>query len=149
MRKLLFIFLILPLTAFADTAAGIKAYEAGDFETAYKAFFQAALENDREAQYRLGLMYQKGEHVEQHDYDALVQFEKAGKQGHVEAMREAIRYHLSGWGVSPNRAIAAIWIKMSADAMPEKYMAQWKRFEKKLTTFERMEFKERLEKKNY
>jgi len=35
-------------------------------------------------------MYQKGQFVEQHDYTALLDFEKAGYFKHVEAMREAI-----------------------------------------------------------
>ncbi|MDG1859535.1 MAG: hypothetical protein P8I94_10555, partial [Emcibacteraceae bacterium] len=86
---------------------------------------------------------------EKNDFSALINFEKAGHLGHVDAMREAIRYHLNGWGTIPNRALAAIWIKLSADANPEKYLKQFNRFYAKLTTFERLEYEERLESKRY
>lgn len=149
MRLILILFLLLPFSALADTAQGLTYYEAGEYEKAYTEFFDASQAGDREAHYWLGMMYQKGQFVEQHDYDALSHFEKAGHLGHIKAMREAIRYHLNGWGVVPNRALAAIWTKLSADADPDRYLMQFKRFYKKLTTFERLEYEERLEKKNY
>lgn len=149
MKKYFLLALIFPITALADTAAGIKAYEEGNFEIAFNQFEVASRTGDIESLYRLALMYQAGEFVEKQDFDPIINFEKAGRLGHVDAMREAIRYHLNGWGVVPNRALAAIWIKLSADANPDKYLNQFKRFHGKLTTYERLEYEERLERKRY
>ncbi|MDG1708191.1 MAG: hypothetical protein P8H03_05480 [Emcibacteraceae bacterium] len=149
MRKIFILVLLFPFYAFADTAAGITALNAGQYEKAYIEFKAASESGDADAHYQLGLMFQEGQHVEKQDFDALLHFEKAGHLGHIDAMREAIRYHLNGWGVIPNRALAAIWIKLSADANPKKYLNQFKRFYGKLTTYERIEYEERLERKRY
>ncbi|MDG1438686.1 MAG: hypothetical protein P8P98_06875 [Emcibacteraceae bacterium] len=149
MKKIFLLMLLLPFTVLADTAAGIKAYDEGNFERAFVQFETASRAGEVEASYRLALMYQAGEFIEKNDFSALINFEKAGHLGHVDAMREAIRYHLNGWGTIPNRALAAIWIKLSADANPEKYLKQFNRFYAKLTTFERLEYEERLESKRY
>jgi TPR repeat protein len=147
MRLLFILFLLLPLPARADTAQGVMHYEAGEYEKAYGEFYAEV--DDGAAHYWLGMMYQKGQFVEQNDFEALLHFEKAGHLNHVEAMREAIRYHLNGWGTLPNRALAGVWIKLSADADPDRYLMQFKRFHRKLTTFERLEYEERLERKRY
>lgn len=142
----LFAFLLLvPFNAFADTSDGIKHYRAENYEQAYNSLFATVQEQeDAEAYYWLGIMYQKGQFVEQHDYTALLYFEKAGYLKHVEAMREAIRYHLNGWGTIPNRALAAFWLKMSAYNDPQ-YASLFKRFYGRLTTFERLEYEKRIE----
>lgn len=145
MTRILILLLLFPFAALADTAEGIKHYRAENFEQAHKAFFAAAQTDDPDALYWLGIMYQKGQFVEQHDLTALVNFEKAGHLGHVKAMRETIRYYLNGWGTIPDRARAAFWLKLSADKDPQ-YAAQFKRFYAKLTTFERFEYKSRMEK---
>lgn len=146
MRILTIILLIFPFSALSDTADGLKYYNAENYEKAYNEFFAVVQKTeDAESYYWLGIMYQKGQFVEQHDYTALLNFEKAGYLGHVEAMREAIRYHLNGWGTLPNRALAAFWLKLSADG-DQKYMAQFKRFYNRLTTFERIEYENKMEK---
>lgn len=146
MRILIIILLVFPFSALADTASGIKHYNAENYEKAYKDFFDVVQKTeDAESYYWLGIMYQKGQFVEQHDYTALLNFEKAGYLGHVDAMREAIRYHLNGWGTTPNKALAAFWLKLSADG-DQKYAAQFKRFYNRLTTFERIEYEKKFEK---
>lgn len=145
MTRILVFLLLFPLNAFANTAEGIKQYRAGNFEQAYNSFFETVQEKkDADAYYWLGIMYQKGQFVEQHDFTALLNFEKAGHLKHVEAMQEAIRYHLNGWGTVPNRALAAFWLKLSADNDPQ-YANQFKRFHGRLTTFERLEYERRIE----
>ena len=50
----------LPPAALADYDAGKRAYDAGDFETAYQQWLAAALGDDAQAQYDLGIMLANG-----------------------------------------------------------------------------------------
>lgn len=45
------------------------------------------------AQYRLGLLYARGEHVARNDTEALVWLRRAAEQGHADARREAAAAH--------------------------------------------------------
>jgi hypothetical protein len=46
---------------------------------------------------------------------------------------------LNGWSTTPNRALAAFWLKMSAENDPQ-YARLFKRFYGRLTTFDRLEY---------
>lgn len=46
----------------ADFELGVNYYEAGEFEQAYKEFYQAAQYGDHDAQLNLGAMYYRGEY---------------------------------------------------------------------------------------
>ena len=51
---------------------------------------------------------------------------------------------LNGWSTTPNRALAAFWLKMSAENDPQ-YARLFKRFYGRLTTSDRLEYEKRIE----
>ncbi len=59
------LFIGLSNPASASLGSGLEHYEAGRFEQAYDAFRSAAERGDHQAQMNLGVMYLKGQHVEQ------------------------------------------------------------------------------------
>ena len=67
-------------------AAGISAYERKDYSIAFRRFSQAAeAGDDREALYRLGLVYAHGQGVVANIADALTWYRKAAERGHAQA----------------------------------------------------------------
>ena len=68
---------------------GATCYEEGDYDEAIKYFTKAADLGDVEAYYQLGLMYWKGEGVEEDEEKMVYHWEKAAIRGHPSA-----RYNL-------------------------------------------------------
>lgn len=68
-KKTIYIILVLLVTgltttsAHADFALGMQYYEKGAFEKAYQEFIEAAKNGEYSAQFNLGAMYYRGEHV--------------------------------------------------------------------------------------
>ena len=56
-----------------------------DLVKAFEWYTKAALREDAEAQYNLGLIYKNGQGVEQDDFKAKEWFIKAAEQGHEDA----------------------------------------------------------------
>ena len=85
MKKIYFVIFLMLLgtqNAFADRNDGAYAYLQGDYETAYNTMISLAkTSDDKIAQYYLGVMYMKGQGVEQ-DYEKAGEwFRKASEQG--------------------------------------------------------------------
>jgi hypothetical protein len=78
---------------------------------------QQADAGDRQAQYELGLEYEKGERLERDSGQALKWFSKAAEQWHGEALWKVGQAYLEGIpGVAAcDPARAATWIKRAAD----------------------------------
>ena len=74
-----------------DLDAGLKAAQAGDFQTALKEWKPLADQGHAYAQYYLGLMYANGEGVPEDDAEAVRWFRLAADQGHADAQ---------GWSAS-------------------------------------------------
>ena len=64
----------------ADYQAGVDAYEQGDYEIALKEWKPLAESGDSKAQFRLGVMYDKGVGVAQDYGEAFKWFQKAAEQ---------------------------------------------------------------------
>ncbi len=78
---------------------GIEAYDRGDYTLAFPLLLKAAEAGDREAQFRCGDLYQDEEKSGQFDKEkAMYWYEKAAKQGHVEAQRRYGLAYYIGWG---------------------------------------------------
>lgn len=78
--------------SYGDFALGARYYDQGQFEKAYKEFLLAASYGDKDAQYNLGAMYFRGEHVEKNlvtSYGWFALYEE-GRQGEVNAISEKI-----------------------------------------------------------
>jgi hypothetical protein len=74
------------LTVLADTAAGVAAYDKGDYEAARALLKPEAEKGDPEAQVKYGLIFAKGLGVPPDAAGAFAWFQKAAAQGNVEAM---------------------------------------------------------------
>ena len=84
MKKLALLFVIPSMVASvssaADFAAGRNAYIRGDFQLAYKEFLPLAHEGDAKSRVGVGLLYAKGQGVEQNDVEAHRWFTLAAEQ---------------------------------------------------------------------
>lgn len=102
-------------SAHADRNDGAYAYLQGDYETAYNTMISLANTSDDEiAQYYLGVMYMKGQGVEQ-DYEKAGEwFRKASKQGLAVAMYKLAGLYTEGQGVPKDLEFAYVWYKVAA-----------------------------------
>ena len=85
----------------ADFAAGVEAYERGDYATALREFRPLAEQGDAAAQFNLGLMYANGEGVPEDDIQAVFWWRQAAEQGDADAqLNLGVMYSL-GEGAFP------------------------------------------------
>jgi uncharacterized protein len=63
-KPLLLIICLLVLPLKADFYSALDAYEAGQYETAYRQFLDIAAIGEKRAQFNLGVMYFQGQHVQ-------------------------------------------------------------------------------------
>ena len=82
---LLIALVVAPAPSRADFAAGLKAYDAGNFKTAMKEWLPLAQAGDAEAQFRVGRLYDVGEGVPPDGKSAVYWYEKAQVQGNLKA----------------------------------------------------------------
>ena len=71
----------------ADFNAGFKAYQSGDYQTAFKEWQPLAEQGHADAQFNLGVMHENGEGVLQYYKLAVQWFRKAAEQGHAGAQQ--------------------------------------------------------------
>ena len=84
----LIVFLLMAGPAIAEPFEdATKAYNSGDYETAYRLIKPLAEEGIPEAQFNLGLMYEKGQGVPQDYAEALKWYRKAAEQGNAKAVK--------------------------------------------------------------
>ena len=91
MRKHFGVFLICalgaPLWAAVppDLSAGVKAYESGDYAGALRVFRPAAQKGNAEAEFNLGVMYERGNGVSKDPEEAFKWLRSAADQGLPQA----------------------------------------------------------------
>jgi hypothetical protein len=112
--------LSLPAVARADLDAGVQAYQAGDYPTAFREWWAAAEGGDIRAQVRLAGLYEKGLGVERNVVEALRWYDLAAAAGDAEA--KASRDALAA-GMSPDQVVrardrATAWIDKHQRANP-------------------------------
>ena len=98
-----------------DYDAGLKAAQAGDFQTALKEWKLLADQGHAYAQYNLGLMYASGEGVPEDDAEAAGWFRLAADQGDADAQFFLGLMYADGEGVVEDDAEAARWFRLAAD----------------------------------
>ncbi len=102
-------------TALADRNDGAYAYLQGDYETAYNTMISLAkTSDDKIAQYYLGVMYMKGQGVEQDYEQAGEWFRKASEQGLASAMYKLADLYTKGNGVPKDLEFAYVWYSVGA-----------------------------------
>jgi TPR repeat protein len=90
---LLPIYALTALTLFATPVAaggwddGVEAYEAGNYQKAFRIWKPLAEQGDAEAQYSLGSMYYNGEGVKQSHIDAYAWWSITATRGNEKAKK--------------------------------------------------------------
>ena len=120
--KNLHVLLMVSLLTFAggvaiaqDLDAGLKAAQAGDFQTALKEWKPLADQGHADAQYNLGLMYANGYGVVEDDAEAVRWLRLAADQGHAYAQYNLGLKYANGEGVVEDDAEAVRWYRLAAD----------------------------------
>jgi hypothetical protein len=94
---------------------GQDAYQEKDYLKAVQLWRPLAQAGDREAQYRLGVMYAEGKGVASNDAEAALWFERAAEQGEAMAQYNLGASYVEGSGVRKDMAAAAKWFRRAAD----------------------------------
>lgn len=106
---------IAPLGWGADFAAGQRAYNSGDYETALTEWQPLADAGDADGQFGLGLLYANGFGVDLDDVQALHWYGLAAGQGHAQAQYNLAVMHANGWGVPQSDTEAFRWYILAAE----------------------------------
>ena len=101
--------------AWADFAAGLTAFEAGDYAAAYTEWAPLAQDGDTTAQRNLGLLYLHGLGVPRDTEAAAAWFQSAADQGHAQAQADIGTLHLTGDGVRQSFTLALKWFLLAAE----------------------------------
>ena len=98
----------------ADFQAGLEAYERGDFATAWEEWRPLAEQGNVDAQFNLGLMYEKGRGVPQDYAEAVKWYHLAAAQGDADAQVNLGAKYNYGLGVPQDYAEAIKWYHLAA-----------------------------------
>ena len=92
-----------------------EAYKAKDYAKALKYYQYAAENNDSQAQFSLGAMYDMGYGVTQNYAEAMKWYLKAANQGHVSAQNNIGVMYEKGQGVKQDHSEANKWYQKAAE----------------------------------
>ncbi len=104
---------------------GEAAYNAGDYQTAFKEFLPLADQGNASAQRMVGLMYARGESVTQNDVEAVKWFRLAAEQGDANAQYIIGHRYADGNGVIQNDLLAHMWFNIGS-ANGAEFSAKWR-----------------------
>jgi len=92
-----------------------KAYNSGDYETAYRLIKPLAEKGLPEAQFNIGLLYDKGQGVPQNYAEAVTWYRKAAEQGNAKGQYSLGRMYIKSQGVPQDYAEAVTWLRKAAE----------------------------------
>jgi TPR repeat protein len=98
----------------ASYQQGIDAYAKGDFAAALKKLQPVAEHDNPNAQFYLGLMYHRGEGVEQDDKKAGIWWNKSAEKGNTDAQENLGLIYAKGLGVERDWVQADKWFSIAA-----------------------------------
>jgi len=98
-----------------DYVKAFNAYLRGDYALAEREFRPLAERGNVLAQYKLGLMYNSGEGVQQDFAEAVRWFHRAAAQGYAPAQKSLGVKYEKGQGVKRSYGEAARWYRYGAD----------------------------------
>jgi hypothetical protein len=128
---ILIIFLLMAGPAIAEPFDdATKAYSRGDYETAYRLIKPLAEQGLPEAQFNLGLMYDKGQGVPQDYAEAVKWYRKAAEQGFAEAQTNLGIMYFTGQGVPKDYVLAHMWFDLATSRYLASEIAKRERAEK-------------------
>ncbi len=111
---LVLLIVCLAVPTWADYLAGVDAYLRGNYATALSELRPLAEQGNADAQYNLGLMYDKGHGVPQDYGQARQWYEKAAAQGNAMAQYNLGVLYRNGQGVPQDLVQAHKWLNLSA-----------------------------------
>ena len=97
-----------------DFEDGVAAYNRQDYTTALAKFQRAAEQGISDAQYNLGVMYERGRGIAQDDKQAVRWYTLAAQQGFVEAQYNLGLMYGFGRGVLQDHIRAHMWFNIAA-----------------------------------
>ncbi len=101
--------------AAADFNGALRAYEAGDYQSALGEFRTLANAGDSDAQTILALMYLEGQAVETNMAEAIRWYASAAEQGQIDAQYALALIAMEGaGGAAQDAATAALWMTEAA-----------------------------------
>src|SRR5437588_11451343 len=110
--------------AYADFAAGLRAYESKDYATAMKEWLPLAEAGDAPSQFNIGLMYLDGVGAPQSDQKAVEWFRRSADQGYAKAEKNLGALYAVGRGVRRDYVGAHMWLNLCAASGDSKCAAQ-------------------------
>jgi len=126
-----------------DFAAGLAAYDAGDYPEAVRIWRALAEAGDAFAQTALAGLYRSGEGVRQDLAEAARLYRLAAEQGNDDAQLNLGRMYAEGAGVPRDLVEAYVWLSLAA--RQGRKWAEQRRQELNLTPAELAEAKRRIE----
>jgi len=100
----------------ADFQSALAAYNAGDFETAYNEWLPLAEKGSTEAQFNIGLMFDRGEGREQDFKTAIDWYVRAAERGFARAQFRLGEMHEAGQGAERDLIQARKWFAIATNA---------------------------------
>lgn len=100
----------------ADFAAGVKAYQQGDYAVAMDEFRALADQGHRGASYNVAVMYRKGQGVKQDYAEAAKWYRIAAEKGYAKAQLGLGALYAKGRGVARDDAEAVKWWLLAAES---------------------------------
>ncbi len=116
-RLLLAVLMFLgPISAQADFAAGLAAYDGGDYQAAYREWLPLARNGDTEAQAAIADLFLRGYGVARDAAAAAQWYRRAARQGDVLAQMNLADLYAQGLGLEKDLIRAYAWIHLAAEA---------------------------------
>ncbi len=97
---------------------GMDAYFKGNNTQAISLLRPLAEQGHADAQYHLGVMYQRGQGLKQDYTQAALWYRKAAQQGNTMAQAGLSNLYVTGRGVSQNYVLGYMWINLAAALHP-------------------------------
>lgn len=92
-----------------------QALSAGNYAKAMQEYRPLAEQGHAFAQFRLGMMYRKGQGVPRNDAEAAKWYRLAAEQGNADAQFQLGMMYRKGQGVPKNATEAARWYQLAAE----------------------------------
>ena len=98
-----------------DYESGRRAYDAGDYERAYKIWLPLANQGDNHAQFWIGFLYEVGSGVKQDQAEAVKWLTLSADQGMGDAQGRLCHLLMNGQGAPRDYVQAYKWASLGSD----------------------------------
>ena len=96
------------------TSRGEEAAKRGDFQTAFEAWQPLAERGDADAQFRLGVLFDRGLGTREDPFAAVEWYRRAAEQGHAGGQYFLAQAYEEGRGVPQDLTLAYAWYNLAA-----------------------------------